>query len=92
MLTLNSRVVLNRDFLWNEVGEEVIMLDHEGGAYRTFDAIGSRIWKQLGTPVEISRVCEQLEQQYNAQPGAVQRDVLAFLNELLKMNLIQVQA
>lgn len=92
MLTLNSHVVLKQNLLWNEVGEEVVMLDPEGGAYRTFDAIGSRIWKQLSAPVEIASMCERLEQQYNAPPGVVQRDVLAFLNELLKKNLIQVQA
>lgn len=92
MLTLNCRVVLTQDLLWSEVGEEVIMLDTEGGAYRTFDAIGSQIWKQVSTPVEIAGVCERLEQQYNAPPGAIQCDVLAFLDDLLKKNLIQVQA
>ena len=69
---------------------ELVVVSLASNEYVALDMIGRVIWDLLETPQRVDKLCEQLAEKYSATPEQIQADVLPFLQELLKVSLIEV--
>jgi hypothetical protein len=84
-------VVSRRDgVLSSEMAGETVMMSVENGEYYATDPVASHIWQLLETPRTVAALCETLGRQFSADPGQIEQDTLAFLDELLARKLIQI--
>ena len=78
------------DIIASEVDGEVVMMSVDKGMYFGMDSIGGDIWKKLEEPKTISRICEELNQEYAAELNTIQKDVNLFMKDLLDQNIIEL--
>jgi len=64
------------------VGDELVMMSAENGAYLGLNEVGARIWEIIKTPRALSDICHELADEFETTPQACQPEVEAFLNEL----------
>ncbi len=74
-----------------EMDGEVVLMSPASGEYYAMDRIGSRVWKLVLAPRSLESVCRALCAEYDALPGDVERDVLAFAAELLQKRLLRIE-
>jgi len=64
------------------VGEELVMMSAESGAYLGLNDVGAKIWEMIEQPCALSDICEGLAREFETTPQACQAEVGAFLAEL----------
>ena len=89
-LTLETVVAGGTSLVSADVGEELVLLHVEKNAYYDTDAIGADIWHQLEQPVRVRDLCDRLVGKYDVDPETCQRDVLTFLSEALREEVVRV--
>jgi hypothetical protein len=88
---LCSATVIGRapGFLSAELDGETILLSIERGNYFGFDGVGNEVWRRLEAPMPVAALCAALAEIYDADPPAIERDMLPFLTEMLEAGLIE---
>lgn len=89
-ITLDSIVARNETIAAAEVGEEIVMLHIANDAYYDTDAVGADIWREMAAPQRVGALCEALQQRYAVDPQTCEADVLAFLNEACREDVIRI--
>ena len=89
-VTLESVVASGTSLVSADVGDELVLLHVEKNAYYDTDAIGADIWHQLEQSVRVRDLCDRLVDKYDVDPDTCQRDVLAFLSEALRGDVVRV--
>jgi hypothetical protein len=64
------------------VGEEMVMMSAESGAYLGLNDVGAKVWEIIDQPKALSDICEGLAREFETTPQACQPEVEAFLTEL----------
>ncbi len=90
-LALASTVERNPELISSEMDGETVMMSIENGKYYGIDKIGTRIWELLENSHEISELCVVLLEEFEVDRKQCESDVLTFLNDLLKENIITVK-
>ncbi len=89
MINLNS--VIQRDtknLLTSEVGDEMVMMDLEGGNYISLNKVGRVIWEQIEKPVKVEALISYLTGRFNIDKGTCTTDTLAYLQDMLDQKAI----
>lgn len=73
-----------------EVDRTVVMMSVEQGKYFGLEGTGPRIWALLERPRSVQELCEALMAEYQVEPETCLREVTAFLEELRRTRLIQI--
>ena len=72
------------------MGGEVVILDLNSGIYYGLDIVGARVWTLIEHAVSVQTVCETIVSEYDVDPETCSRDVLAFVNEMSDIGLVEV--
>lgn len=88
-LDLNSVVTVSEDLIASDLDGEIVMMSIENGEYYGLDAIGSRIWELIENQKKVSELCDLLIEEFEVGREQCEKDILAFLNEMVKSNLIK---
>ena len=80
------------DLLESDVDEEIVALDVEKGQCYGLNAVGTRVWKLLDSPMSIQQLCSPLQGEYDVAPEVCQAEVSRLLADLQSEGLVQVQA
>jgi len=89
-LTLNAIIRRSDALLSTSLGDDVVMMDIEQGAYYGLEAVAARIWALTEQPVSVGSLCERLVTEYQISPEQCQQEVLTFLGDLLARRIVQV--
>jgi len=89
-ITIDTVVSCSTSLVSADVGDELVLLHVEKNAYYDTDAIGADIWHQLEQPVRVRDLCDRLVGKYDVDPETCQRDVLTFLSEALREEVVRV--
>lgn len=89
-LTLETVVASGSSLVSADVGDELVLLHVEKNAYYDTDAIGADIWHQLEQPVRVGDLCDRLVVKYEVDAETCRRDVLAFLSEAVREEVVRV--
>ena len=73
------------------VDDEVILIDLESGTYYSLVETAAEIWGALETGTTREQLLEALAQRYPGQDEDRDKAVLAFLDELLKLEILKVE-
>lgn len=79
------------ELLESDVDEEIVALDVEKGQCYGLNAVGSRVWKLLDSPMSIQQICSSLQEEYDVAQDICQAEVSRLLADLQSEGLVQVQ-
>ena len=85
---MDSRIVRMPAILFHELDGETVMVNLEKGEYYSLPPIGTRIWKMLESPQQVSDLCASLLLDFKVTPEQCAKDVLAFLNQMAEKGTI----
>jgi hypothetical protein len=85
----NTTISRNGTLLEAEVDGEIVALNVESGTCYGFNSTATRIWSMIEQPLSLDEICKRLIEQFNVQPDACRRDVVALLRELQTDGLIK---
>lgn len=77
--------------LSTDVGGELVVMDVTSGRFFGLDETGAAIWQGIRTPVRLDALCAGLAASSEAEPAALESDVLSLLTGLRTHGLIQVE-
>jgi hypothetical protein len=86
----DTMVAQVEELVSSDLDGETVMMSVENGKYYGMDPIGSRIWALIKQPRSVSELCDILLTEFNVDRERCDRDVLDFLNELAKDNLVKI--
>ncbi len=91
-LTPDSIVVAAEEQISTQIDDEAALLNLTTGVYYGLDPMGAYLWKLLSAPVSVRALHERLLKEYQVPAEVVERDLHAFLNEMLSAGLIAVKS
>jgi hypothetical protein len=65
-----------------QVGEELVMMSAESGAYLGLNDVGARIWEMIEEPRAVPEICTRLAREFETTPEGCRAEVEAFIAEL----------
>jgi hypothetical protein len=86
------RLERNDGVLTQEVGGTRVLLDPDGGRYYSLDEISGRIWDLCDGSRDVADVIATVQDEYEAEPERIERDVMRFLDEMVAERLLVVAA
>ena len=89
-LTLETIIRRSDALLFSNLGDDIVMMDVELGAYYGLEAVAAQIWALTERPVSVRSVCERLMTEYEISPEQCQQEILAFLGDLLNHRIVQI--
>lgn len=72
------------------IQQDIVLLSIRAGSYFRLNSVGAQIWDMLTVPRHVDEILAGLSQSYNADTGILSRDVMDFLEVLLKRQLVRV--
>jgi hypothetical protein len=87
---MNDRVIRAPGQLHDEIDGNVVLLGRKSGNYLGLNEVGSAIWRALERDVRVGDLCEMVAASFGVTRECLQRDVTAFLGQLLEQELIIV--
>lgn len=89
-MTLSSRVTVPAAVLVRDLGDEAVVLHTGTGRYYGLDEVGARMWTSLASAGLLSDAYRTLHTTYNVAPDELERDLLAFVRQLVDHELLVV--
>lgn len=90
MVQLHQKVKISEEVFAQEVDGEMVLLDMKSEEYFGMDEVGTATWNALQGTQELTKVLEVLQNQYDVEPGVLQKDLLSFVGNLVQNGLIEV--
>ncbi len=91
-ITCDTTIHRNEGMVQAKIDGETVMMSIENGGYYGLDAIASRIWEIIETPLSVKSICDQLSNEYDVSESQCQCDVVKFLNDMVENNVIELTA
>ena len=92
-ITLSTIIARRTDLMTSELSDtELVMLNIERGSYYGMADTAKAIWSILDEPRSIAAVCDQLMTRFAVDRETCERETLAFVNDLLKDDLVRIEA
>lgn len=79
------------DLTWQEIDEEIIILDLKASSYLKLNGSGAHLWKQLEKGADVTGMVDSLVGAYDVDPDTARRDVDAFVRQLKRSGLLTEQ-
>ncbi len=74
-----------------EIGEETILLDTQGGRYFSLDPVGTRMWQLLRQHGALRPAYETLLTEYDVTPERLEADLLALVEKMIDKGLASIR-
>lgn len=87
-ISLNSRVQIQDDVLFQELQGEAVLLNLKTGVYLGLNQIGTRIWQLLQEDGALNRVMEVMLQEYDVTQEKLAQDLLDLVGQMEKQGLL----
>ncbi|MDQ3026034.1 MAG: PqqD family protein [Pseudomonadota bacterium] len=72
-----------------QVGDDCVMLDLANGTYYGLNPVGAHVWQLMVEGKSLGEICAAVVEQYEVSPEGAQADVLALLQELQDLGLVE---
>ncbi|MBC7260572.1 MAG: PqqD family protein [Chloroflexi bacterium] len=90
MATLESRVTIGKEVLFQDLGGEAVLLNLESGKYYGLDEVGTRMWSLLIEHGQVKGAYTALLAEYDVSEERLEEDLLHFVDELVSHGLLQI--
>lgn len=89
-LSDSAIVVVARDVLASEFGEEHVLLNLKNGTYYGVEEVGGEVWKMLQQPVSFGSLCSAMAESFDVDADLCRQDLHRFVSDLLAHGLVEV--
>ena len=89
-ISLNSRVRIQDDVLFQELQGEAVLLNLKTGVYLGLDQLGTKIWQLLQEDGALSKVMEVILQEYDVTQEKFAQDLLGLVGQMEQQGLVEV--
>jgi hypothetical protein len=89
-ITIESRVKLSSDVLFQELQGDAVLLDLKSGVYFGLDRVGTRVWGLLGEHKIIGRAVEAMTEEFDVPTERCTQDVLSLVLKLQEQGLLAI--
>lgn len=89
-LTPNDRVKRRADVVSGEVAGEAVLVTPSQARVRMLNEVGSRVWDLADGEMTLQQMADVLVSEYQVTPDLATADVLAFVEELVAADLVEV--
>lgn len=76
------------DLLGAAVGDELLMMSIEKGSYFSLNAVGTRIWELLESPITFDELVARLTAEYDVPADTCRQEVEKFLAALRERGML----
>jgi coenzyme PQQ synthesis protein D (PqqD) len=91
-LSLDSEVLASRQQVSCDVADEAVLLSMRDGEYYGLNEVAASIWRHIQQPRTVLQVRDALLEEYgDIELQECEKSVLAFLNEMIALNLVVVR-
>jgi hypothetical protein len=90
MISLDSLPIPAPDVIGQVVEHEAVLVLPERGEVKVLNESGARIWELIDGHRSISEIVALIAQEYVTEPAQVERDTLAFVQELCNRRMVSV--
>jgi len=90
LVTDDLRIKQSEEILFQDIEDELIILNINDENYLGLDQVGTRIWNVLLNCITTKDAYDQLLQEYEVEPTTLKKELNNFINELLKNNLVKL--
>jgi len=87
----NSIVVSVKNQISSDLSCEAVILNVNTGTYHGLNEVGTFIWNLIEQPQIVRDIQQRLLQEYEIESSVCNKDLLALLNDLLTVKLIEVK-
>jgi hypothetical protein len=78
----------SQGWLAAQVGDELVMMSAESGAYIGLNNVGARVWEIIETPADFADICATLTGEFDVPEATCRAEVENFLADLEKRGAI----
>ncbi len=89
-ITAETVISRSESLISNSLGEDVVMMDIEEGAYYGLEAVAASIWKHTETPISVGSLCELLMKEYKISNDRCLQEVTKFLGDMVDRKMVQI--
>ena len=79
------------NLVWREVDGEIAIISSENKHLHTLNGVGSTIWKMLDGENDLAAITTKIASKYAQDLSVVKKDLSEFINDLERLNLIEVK-
>lgn len=90
IISLESRVQRNQAVFSANVGEDLVVFDHDEGKYYGSGPVGDAIWKIIEKETKVLDVCTALLEDFDVNRDTCEAEVLEYLHQLHESKLLRV--
>ena len=91
-ISLDTLVSIPEVVYTQEIGEETILLDTQGGRYFSLDPVGARMWKLIRQHGALRPAYQSLLTEYDVTPERLEADLLALTEKMVAKGLASLRA
>ncbi len=92
LVTENLKINEQKEILYQDIEDEIIILNMKDENYMGLDQVGARMWNILLSSNTIQDAYDQLLEEYKVEPDTLKKDLNNFINELIKNDLVTVSS
>jgi hypothetical protein len=87
-ISLNSRVRILDDVLFQELQGEAVLLNLKTGVYLGLNPVGTRVWQLLQEDGSLSRVLDAMLAEYDVSRDQCSQDLLKLIQQMEQQGLL----
>jgi Coenzyme PQQ synthesis protein D (PqqD) len=91
-LSRESVVVVAKDQVSSDVGDESVILNMKNGSYYGLDPVGRRVWNMMQKSQRIGELHKAMLEEFDVEPARCEQDLMELLEQLLKEGLIELKS
>ena len=89
-MVLDSVVAVSDDAVFRELDGQSVLLNLATGMYFGLDAVGTHVWQLAAENGSLRWISQRLAEEYDAEPAAIEHDLLALADTLVEKGLWSV--
>jgi hypothetical protein len=85
---LPATVAIPEGVAWQQVGDEVVLLNVDSSEYHNLNDVGTRMWQVLEESADVASAYQVLCATYDVDEDKLHDDLGAFIQELIEKGLL----
>jgi len=88
----NLTIKRSNDILFQDIQDEIIILNMNNENYLGLDKVGARFWNILLNTSSVKHAYDQILDEFDVESGTLEKDLNDFLSELQKNGLVSIKS
>lgn len=90
MLMMIKKVKQASDIVFNQVDDELVMMNIKKGVYLGVNTVGAAIWEKIQEPTDVEILIKQLMDEFDVTKEICQKETISFLEQAIKHGVIEI--